>query len=98
MRTIASIWRQENQNRNAQEIARQAGSLYDKFTAFAEDLKKVGNQIELAGKSHENAMNKLVSGKDNLVRKAERLRELGAKTTKQQEQRLLDEADADEVM
>lgn len=93
LRTIASIWRQENQNRNAQEIARQAGSLYDKFTAFAEDLRKVGNQIELAGKSHESAMNKLVSGKDNLVRKAERLRELGAKTTKQQEQRMLDEAE-----
>jgi DNA recombination protein RmuC len=96
LRTIASIWRQENQNRNAQEIARQAGSLYDKFTAFAEDLKKVGNQIELAGKSHESAMNKLVLGKDNLVRKAERLRELGAKTTKQQEQRLLDEAEDNE--
>lgn len=93
LRTIASIWRQENQNRNAQEIARQAGSLYDKFTAFAEDLRKVGSQIELASKTHENAMSKLVLGKDNLVRKAERLRELGAKTTKQQEQRLLDEAE-----
>jgi len=95
LRTIASIWRQENQNRNAQEIARQAGSLYDKFTAFAEDLRRVGNQIELAGKAHESAMNKLVLGKDNLVRKAERLRELGAKTSKQQEQRLLDEAEND---
>lgn len=97
LRTIASIWRQENQNRNAQEIARQAGSLYDKFTAFAEDLRKVGSQIELAGKTHESAMNKLVLGKDNLVRKAERLRELGAKTTKQQEQRLLDEAEGGEA-
>lgn len=97
LRTIASIWRQENQNRNAQEIARQAGSLYDKFTAFAEDLRTVGSQIELAGKTHESAMNKLVLGKDNLVRKAERLRELGAKTTKQQEQRLLDEAEGGET-
>lgn len=97
LRTIASIWRQENQNRNAQEIARQAGSLYDKFTAFAEDLRKVGSQIELASKTHENAMNKLVLGKDNLVRKAERLRELGAKTTKQQEQRLLDEAEGSQT-
>lgn len=93
LRTIASLWRQENQNKNAQEIARQAGSLYDKFTAFAEDLVKVGQQLDATDKTYKLAMNKLVDGKDNLVRKAERLRELGAKNARNIDPRLLDRAD-----
>lgn len=93
LRTIASLWRQENQNKNAQEIARQAGSLYDKFTAFAEDLVKVGQQLDATDKTYKLAMNKLVDGKDNLVRKAERLRELGAKNARNLDPRLLDRAD-----
>lgn len=93
LRTIASLWRQENQNKNAQEIARQAGSLYDKFTAFAEDLVKVGQQLDATDKTYKLAMNKLVEGKDNLVRKAERLRELGAKNARNIDPRLLDRAD-----
>lgn len=93
LRTIASLWRQENQNKNAQEIARQAGSLYDKFTAFAEDLVKVGQQLEATDKTYKLAMNKLVEGKDNLVRKAERLKELGAKNARNMDPRLLDRAE-----
>lgn len=93
LRTIASLWRQENQNKNAQEIARQAGSLYDKFTAFAEDLVKVGQQLDATDKTYKLAMNKLVEGKDNLVRKAERLKELGAKNARNMDPRLLDRAD-----
>jgi DNA recombination protein RmuC len=93
LRTIASIWRQENQNKNAQEIARQAGSLYDKFIAFSDDMSKVGIQIEQMEKVYAQAMNKLKDGKDNLIRKTQRLRELGAKSTKQIDQRLLDEAE-----
>lgn len=92
LRTIASIWRQENQGRNAIEIARQAGSLYDKFIGFTEDLKKVGVQLELANKAHEGAMKKLVEGKGNLVRKAEQLRDLGARTSRKQDQNLLGDA------
>ncbi len=92
LRTIASMWRQENQNRNALEIAGQAGKLYDKFVAFTEDLKKIGLQLDGAKKAHELAMNKLVDGKGNLVRRAEQLRDLGARTKQKQDQSLLGEA------
>ncbi|MFN3529393.1 MAG: DNA recombination protein RmuC [Bacteroidia bacterium] len=93
LRTIASIWRQENQNKNAQEIARQAGSLHEKFVSFVDDLIKVGSQLDTVEKTYKQAMNKLHEGKDNLVRKTERLKELGAKSSKQIDQRLLDRAD-----
>jgi len=92
LRTIASIWRQENQNRNAQEIARQGGMLYDKFKSFADDLIKVGVNLKQTKTTYDDAMSKLSEGKDNLIRKTERLRELGAKTTKAMDQRLLDRA------
>lgn len=92
LRTIASMWRQENQSRNAIEIARQAGNLYDKFVGFTEDLKKVGVQLDLATKTHEGAMKKLVEGKGNLVRRAEQLRDLGARTNRKQDQNLLGDA------
>ena len=93
LRTIASIWRQENQNRNAIEIARQSGSLYDKFKSFTDDLIKVGDGIKTTRKNYELAMNKLTEGKDNLIRKTEKLKELGAKASKAIDQRLLDRSE-----
>ena len=93
LRTIASIWRQEYQNRNAIEIARQSGSLYDKFKSFTDDLIKVGDGIQTTRKNYELAMNKLTEGKDNLIRKTERLKELGAKASKAIDQRLLDRSE-----
>jgi len=93
LRTISYIWKQDMQNKNAEEIARQAGSLYDKFEGFVSDLLKVGNGLKQTKDTYDAAMNKLVDGKDNLVRKTERLRELGAKTTKQLDQRLLDRSE-----
>lgn len=93
LRTIGYIWKQDLQNKNALEIARQAGSLYDKFHTLIEDLTKVGNNLKSTQNSYQDAMNKLIEGKDNLVRKTERLKELGAKTTKQLSQQLLDRAD-----
>src|SRR6187402_3551547 len=92
LRTISYIWKQDLQNKNALEIARQAGSLYDKFHSLIEDLTKVGNNLKNTQTSYQEAMNKLIEGKDNLVRKSERLKELGAKTTKQLSQQLLDRA------
>ncbi len=92
LRTIASIWRQENQNRNALEIARQGGQLYDKFVAFSEDLIKIGENLATTKKNYDQAMNKLSSGKGNLVNRADKLRELGSKATKILDQRLLDRA------
>ncbi len=93
LRTIANIWKQEFQNRNALEIARQSGALYDKFKSFADDLIKIGNSLKQTTVTYESAMNKLTNGKDNLIRKAERLKELGAKASKDMDERLLDRAD-----
>lgn len=82
LRTIASIWQQENQTRNALEIARQSGALYDKFVAFISDMEAIGKSLESTRKTYEQATNKLYSGSGNLVRRAENIRKLGAKTTK----------------
>lgn len=92
LRTIASIWKQERQTRNAIEIAEEGGKLYDKFVAFVEDLIKVGNGIKKTQSDYEDAMKKLHEGTGNLVRRAEKMKELGAKTTKQLPQTLIDRA------
>lgn len=93
LRTIASMWKQERQTRNALQIADEGGKLYDKFVGFTEDLIKVGKTMEDSKKAYSEAMNKLVDGTGNLVRRAEKMKELGAKTTKQLPQNLLDRAD-----
>ncbi len=98
LRTIVSIWKQEYQNQNAVEIARQGGALYDKFVALVEELVKVGHNIKKTQSSYEDAMNKLSTGKDNLIRKTERLKELGAKTSKTQDERLLERADQETLL
>ncbi len=82
LRTIASIWQQENQNRNAMEIARQGGALYDKFVGFISDMENIGKNLEVTKKTYDMAMNKLHTGTGNLVRRAENIKKLGAKTTK----------------
>jgi len=82
LRTIASIWKQENQTKNALEIASLGASLYDKFVNFVQDLEKVGKGIETAQTNYANALNKLHTGKGNLVRTSEKLKDLGIKTQK----------------
>jgi DNA recombination protein RmuC len=82
LRTIASIWKQENQTKNALEIASLGASLYDKFVNFVQDLEKVGKGIEAAQSNYNNALNKLQSGKGNLIRTSEKLKDLGIKTQK----------------
>jgi DNA recombination protein RmuC len=91
LRTIASIWQQENQNRNALEIARQSGALYDKFVAFIADMESIGKGLESTRKIYDQASNKLYSGSGNLVKRAETIRKLGAKTTKELPMGLLGE-------
>lgn len=83
LRTIASIWQQENQTKNALEIAKQSGLLYDKFVGFLEDIDRLGKNISTLQKTYEDASNKLNTGTGNLVRRVERLKELGAKASKQ---------------
>lgn len=92
LRTIASIWKQERQTRNALQIAEEGGKLYDKFAAFVDDLIKVGNGLKSTQENYKNAMNKLCEGTGNLVKRAEKMRELGAKTTKQIPQNVIDRA------
>ncbi|MBK6265831.1 DNA recombination protein RmuC [Marivirga sp. S37H4] len=92
LRTISYIWKQDLQNRNAIEIAVQAGKLYDKFVNFSEDLLKVGNHLQTTQNSYSDAMKKLADGKDNLIRKTEKLKELGARASKTIDARLLDKA------
>lgn len=82
LRTIASIWKNEYQNQNAIEIARQSGNLYDKFVGFSNDLLKVGRSMDSAKDSYEEAMNKLSTGKGNLVSRVEKLKELKVKASK----------------
>jgi DNA recombination protein RmuC len=91
--TIASIWKQENRTRNAVEIASAGGTLYDKFVGFTDDLLQLGNRITQAQAEYEKAMNKLKSGKGNLVKRADDLRLLGVKTTKQLNRDLIDDSD-----
>ncbi len=91
LRTIASIWQQENQTKNAIEIARQGGALYDKFVGFIEDLEKIGSNLKTTQANYEKAMNKLNTGKGNLVRSTEKLRALGAKASKEVPKNLLEE-------
>ncbi len=82
LRTVASIWKQENQNRNVREIARQAVALYEKFVGFLADLDKVGKSIAATQESFNEARAKLSQGKGNLVSRVENLRKLGAKSGK----------------
>ena len=82
LRIIASIWKQEKQSRNALEIARQGGALYDKLAGLMEDLKKIGNSITQLQTNYDAAVNKLSSGKGNLLSRAEKIKKLGAKTSK----------------
>ena len=92
LRTVGTLWRQERQNANVQEIIRQASDLYDKFVGFSEELIKVGSQMDTAKRSYENSMKMLVEGKGNLVRRTENLRVLGLKNSKTVHPNLVDRA------
>ncbi|MCE7950896.1 MAG: DNA recombination protein RmuC [Xanthomonadales bacterium PRO7] len=82
LRTVESLWRNADRNRNAQEIADRAGKLYDKFAGFVDDLDEVRAKIAAAGKALDAAGGKLNAGPGNLLRQVEMLRELGAKASK----------------
>jgi len=89
--TVASMWRQENQKKNVLEIANQAGRLYDQFVNLTDDLIKVGNQLKTVQGSYDTSMKKL-TGNGNLIKKVEKIKELGAKTSKIMNKNLLDRA------
>ncbi|MEJ7779230.1 MAG: DNA recombination protein RmuC [Daejeonella sp.] len=91
LRTIASMWKQERQNRNVMEIARLSGEMYDKFVGFIGDMDGIGKNIKQSQDAYDRALNKLSSGRGNLTVTAEKIKKLGAKTSKQLDQRLIGE-------
>jgi len=91
LRTISAIWKQELQTKNALEIAKQSGALYDKFVAFVEDLSDIGKNIDRTQTAYGTAFNKLKEGKGNLISRAQSIEKLGAKVTKALPQNLVDD-------
>ena len=96
LRTIDSMWNNEKQQRNAIEIARQAGALYDKFEGFVTDLTKVGRKMDEAKREYQGAMNKLVEGRGNIITSIEKLKKMGAKAKKSLPEPILKRAEEDE--
>lgn len=92
VRTVAHLWRQEQQSRNAQEIASRGAELYDKLVGFVEDLDTLGARMQQAQKAYDGAYSKFSGGRGNVIRQAEMLKELGVKPTKQLSQKMLDAA------
>lgn len=92
LKTVDSMWQNEKQKQNAIDIATQAGALYDSFAKLTEDLLKVGRQIDTVQGSYETAMKKL-TGKGNLINRVEKLKKLGAKASKQVDQKLISRSD-----
>lgn len=97
LRIIHNVWRAEKQNRNAEEIARRAGALYDKLRGLVEDMEKLGQQLGTAQKTYRSALGKISSGKGNLVRQVEQFRELGAQVKKPIARAVVDGSDGDAV-
>jgi len=91
LRTIASIWKQERQNRNVLEIARLSGSMYDKFVGFLSDMESIGKNIKQSQDAYDKALNKLSTGAGNLSNTSEKIKKLGAKATKQIDTKFLDQ-------
>ncbi|MBX9266876.1 DNA recombination protein RmuC [Chromobacterium violaceum] len=96
LRTVASIWRYEYQNQNAQEIARQGGAMYDKFVGFVANMEKLGKQLDTSRDTFSDAMKQLSSGRGNLMNSAEKLRKLGIRNNKQLPSQLRLESDEGE--
>lgn len=96
LRTVASLWKQEKQTKNAIEIARQAGALHDKFAGFLKDMESIKKGIDNSQEAYEKAFNKLKSGRGNLIDATKKLEELGAKTKKQMPEIYLPENHEDE--
>jgi DNA recombination protein RmuC len=92
VRTVASVWQVHRQNTNAQDIARRAGLLYDKFVGFTENLKAIGMRLDQASKAYDDAYNQLSTGAGNLVGQTEKLRKLGARHARHLDSGLVEQA------
>lgn len=92
LRTVANLWRQEQQTRNVQDIVRRGGELYDKLAGFVKDLSDVGKNLDAARNSYEEAYKKLSTGKGNAIRQAEMLKGLGVKPARSMPLALVEQA------
>jgi len=97
LKTVASIWKHEKQTQNAIKIAREGGLLYDKFVSFLQDLEKIGNQIDTTKRIYDEAHKKLSTGSGNIIGKVEKLKEMGAKASKEIPRSLLERAEEDDA-
>ena len=98
LKTIHNIWRYENQNENALEIAKRGGDLYDKFVMFTESLTDIGTRLGQAQDAYDTARNRLVNGRGNLISRTEQLKELGAKTIKSLPDSLISQSRVDTLI
>lgn len=89
LRTVASLWKQQRQNKNTLEIAKAGGALYDKFVGLLEGLEQLGARLRQTQESYQDVLGRMSTGKGNLLRQVERLKELGAKTEKNIETKAL---------
>ena len=96
IKMIADLWKRDDQNRNAEEIAKRGGLLYDKFVGFVENLERVGKNIDQAGKAYDDAFKQLKTGSGNLLTQAENLRKLGVKNTKDLSQGVIKDLSLDD--
>lgn len=98
LRTINNVWQFEYQNQNAQNIAKKAADMYDKFVAFTNDMEGLGSSLQTVSKRYDAAMNKLTDGRGNLVKRAEEFRKLGVQASKKLDSKLIDKSDSTDDM
>ncbi|MCX7068201.1 MAG: DNA recombination protein RmuC [Methylococcales bacterium] len=98
VRTVANLWRQEQQTRNSQDIAKRGGELYDKLVGFVDDFEKIGDKLKQAQKSYDDAFGKLSGGRGNVIRQAQMLKDLGVKPTKSLPATIVDLALEDDLI
>ncbi len=100
MRTVSFIWKQDDQRKNVDKIARESGKLYDKLAAFIKDMQELGQRMDQAHRAYTAAMNKLSNSSrfgDTVVGRAQRIKKLGAKTSKNMPPELLQTADEEDI-
>jgi DNA recombination protein RmuC len=98
LRTVAHIWKQEKQTRNALEIAKRSGALYDKFVGLYGDLTEIGAKLNATTEAYHAALNKLKDGRGNLIKSVEDIKKLGAKTGKELPAILVQEASEEDAL
>jgi DNA recombination protein RmuC len=97
VRTVAHLWKQEQQNRNAQEIASRGAELYNKLAGFVDDLNMLGKRLQQAQIAYDDAYSKFSKGKGNVIRQAEMLKQLGIKPTKPLSQHITSDPTPDDA-